>query len=206
MKPSELFYKIRHTSYSHIGKDLDYQVEVDDDEKAIRVFFQESHSKLDWLFNLSFPIIPTFINGYLYWFSMGWWITYSSGRTTILADALMHHSAKRDYRIEVCGYSLGGFLAVLFGIDFYRTTGIKPSLVTFGAPKGIFGLISWILARVCFTSVKQYAHKSDIVTWCVPFPGYHALKNIRIGKFSLKGLFDPYKYHQIYDDESLYKE
>lgn len=67
------------------------------------------------------------------------------------------------------------------------------------------GLWSKYVSRLYLGKVTQYAHWSDTVTYCPPLLGYHDVKNIRLGKFSFKGLFAPYKYHLIYDKEDLYE-
>ena len=85
-------------------------------------------------------------------------------------------------------------------------SGIKPDLTTWGAPKPLVFIISKIICRLFFGEVKQYAHRSDLISYMPPLPGYWNIKVIRIGKFSLKGLFQPNIYHQCYDDETLYRE
>lgn len=106
----------------------------------------------------------------------------------------------------ICGYSFGGAIAQICGIGVYENFGVKSNLITFGSPKPLFGLISKLKAKRCFNSVIQYAHRSDIVTYAPPLIGYYNVKTKRIGKFSFKGLFNPLTYHQIYDDENLYKK
>lgn len=53
--------------------------------------------------------------------------------------------------------------------------------------------------------VKEYGHRSDIVTYCPPLPGYKHVNRKSIGKFSLLGLFKPNKWHCIYGEGGWYE-
>lgn len=205
MKPNELFKHLRNVDYINVGKKLDYFLETDDKNKIIRVMFQESKQKLDWFFNFLFMLFPTVIGGCPYWFSIGWWTSWESARKLILHCILSEIEKHKNYKIEICGFSFGGAIAQLCGIEVFEATGMKSDLITFGSPKPLFNFFTKLKAKRCFNSVTQYAHWSDIVTWCPPLFGYHTVKNTRLGKFSLKGLFDVYKYHQIYSDETIYE-
>lgn len=205
MKPNELFKHLRDVKYNSVGKKLDWCIEIDKTENKIRVMFQESRQKLDWFFNFLFMLFPVVIGGCPYWFSIGWWISWESCRKLILQAIISKWLEIPDYVIEICGFSFGGAIAQLCGIEVFEATGVKSDLITFGSPKPLFNFFTKLKAKRCFNSVTQYAHWSDIVTWCPPLIGYHTVKNTRLGKFSLKGLFDVYKYHQIYSDESIYE-
>lgn len=206
MKPYQLFSYLRKAKYLKTGKDLDWNVDVLPKEKEIRVRFRESCSKLDWVFNFMFMIIPTIIGACPYWFSIGWWISYNSSRQLIMASILSAIATNPDYKVHVCGFSFGGAVAQICGIDIYKKAGIKPDITTFGSPRPLFNIFTKLKAKAYFNNVKQYAHWSDIVTWCPPLIGYHTIKNTRIGKFSFKLLFNPSKTHQMYDDKTLYSE
>lgn len=205
MKPNELFNHIRKVPYIRVGKDLDFFIEVVKEEKLIRVCFEESRSKLDWLFNFLFMIFPTIIGWCPYYFSIGWWTSWKSGKELVLHSILDKIQLYPDYKVQICGFSFGGAISQICGIELYQLIGKKSELITFGSPKPLFGLWTKFMARRCFISYTQYAHWSDIITWCPPLPLYHTLKNTRLGKFSFKGLLDPYKYHRIYKEESLYE-
>ena len=56
MRPDELFEEIKRTQYIKTGDSVDYAVKVYDDEKRIRLLFQESDGNADWRNNLDFPI------------------------------------------------------------------------------------------------------------------------------------------------------
>lgn len=205
MEQTELFNHLRTVKYNTTGKNLDWKIEIDNSEKKIRVMFQESNQKSDWFYNFCFPIVIGFL-GKPYILSMGWYTVAKSCEELILDNVAEYYREYPDYEFEVCGYSFGGAMAQLFGVMIYEKLGIKTHLVTFGSPKPFFSLLSKFMARRCFKSIIQYAHWNDIVTWCIPLPSYYSIKNTRLGKFSLKGLFNPVVYHQAYSDASLYSE
>lgn len=204
MKPNELFKHLRDINYNSVGKKLDWSIEIYKTENKIRVMFQESKQKLDWFFNFLFMIFPVIIGSCPYWFSIGWWASWKSGRNLIIrsiTDEIIKHP---KYKVEVCGFSFGGAIAQICGIEIFEATGIKSNLITFGSPKPLFNFFTKLKAKRCFNSITQYAHWSDVVTWCPPLIGYHTVKNIRLGKFNFKDLFNPKKYHQIYNQEEIY--
>lgn len=205
MRPYNLFNHLRSVDYHTTGKNLDWRIEVDNVENKIRVMFQESNQNSDWFFNFCFPFSLTIIGGMPYIFSSGWWICWCSSKELILHTIMKCWVKYPDYEIEICGYSFGGAIAQICGVEVYERLGIKPSLITFGSPKPFFLLWSKFMARRCFKSITQYAHRSDIVTWCVPLPSYFTVKNTRLGKFNIKDLFNPLVYHQIYGEKSIYE-
>jgi len=135
---------------------------------------------------------------------MGWQGAFNSCKEIVMNEVLTAMNTFPDYKIVCCGHSYGGAASVLVGIEIFFASGRKPDLITFGAPKPLFFFITRCITRLFFNEVTQYAHKSDIVSYLPPFIGYWNVKVIRIGKFSLKGLFQPYIYHQCYGDETLY--
>ena len=86
----------------------------------------------------------------------------------------------KDYEIDI---RLQGFEC---GLEFYQD----------------FAVVN---GEIIIDEVKQYAHKCDLISYLPPFIGYWNIKVVRIGKFSLKGLFQPNIYHQCYGDESYYQ-
>ena len=155
--------------------------------------------------NFLFFIIPQIRRWYVYFAALGWQGAFNSCRDILMNEVLTAMNNFPDYKVVCCGHSYGGAGSVLVGIEVFFASGRKPDLITFGAPKPLVFIMSKLISRLFFNEVKQYAHKCDIVTYLPPLPGYWNIKVIRLGKFSLKGLFQPDIYHQCYGDESLYR-
>lgn len=202
MKPWDLFNHIWQTNYNKSGFDLDWKVEVDNFEKTVRLLFCPSNSTKDWIINI-LGFLPIF--NFPFFYCMGWKKVFDGCKTQIFEELIRAINEHKSYMVEISGHSYGGAISVIAGIELCKETKIKANIITFGAPNPLIGLWSKYVSRLYLGKVTQYAHWSDIVTYCPPLLGYHDVKNIRLGKFSFKGLFDPYKYHLIYDKEDLYE-
>ncbi len=206
MKPWELYKYQQSLSYNENIADYNWTVRVINEEKTIYVFTEYSTSVIDWIVNFLFFVIPQVRRWYVYFAALGWQSAFNSCRDIIMNEILTAMNTFPDYKVVCCGHSYGGAGSVLVGIEIFFASGKKPDLISFGSPKPLVFLYSKLISRLFFGEVKQYAHKSDIVTYMPPLPGYWNLKVIRIGKFSFKGLFNPNKYHLCYGDKDLYKE
>lgn len=205
MKPWNLYKFQKSQEYNSTVLDYDWDVKVVNDEKTIYVFTQYSTSVKDWIINFLFFFIPQIRRWYVYFACLGWQSAFNSCKQILLNEVLMAMNTFPDYKVVCCGHSYGGAASVLVGIDIFFASGRKPDLITFGAPKPLFFLYTKLVSGLFFNEVKQYAHKCDIISYLPPFIGYWNIKVIRIGKFSLKGLFQPNIYHQCYGDESYYQ-
>lgn len=201
MKPNELFDHIWDVDYNKSGFDLDWLVEVDNDEKKVRLLFCPSNSAKDWIVNIggflpyiSFPFVMCF----------GWKHVFDECKKQIMEEFIRKINDNKCYEIEICGHSYGGAESIIAAIELYKQTKIKANVITFGAPRPMIGFLSALMVRFCVKSIIQYAHWSDCVTYCPPLIGYHNVKTKRLGKFNFINLFKPNIYHMIYDDETLY--
>lgn len=201
MKPWELYNHIWQTEYRKSGFDLDWQIELDNSEKKIRVLFQPSTSTKDWVVNI-LGFLPV-LRGCLF-YCFGWKKVYDQVNALIMNELMYEINHHTDYTVEVCGHSYGGAMSINCAIAIYEQTGVKADVVTFGAPRPLFYLWSKLIAKCKLGKVTQYAHWSDIVTYMPPLLGYHNVTVNRIGKLSFKGLFKPGVYHLSYDKEELY--
>ena len=206
MKPWNLYKFQKNMEYKSNTFDYNWCTKIIHEEKTIYVFTQFSTSTLDWIINLLFFCIPQIRRWYVYFAALGWQTAFNSCKGMILNEVLLAMNTFPDYKVVCCGHSYGGAGSVLTGIEIFFASGIKPDLITFGSPKPLVFIISKLITRLYFGEVKQYAHKSDIISYMPPLPGYWNIKVIRIGKFSFKGLFRPDIYHQCYGDEKLYRE
>lgn len=205
MKPYELYNYQKELNYNRNTFSYNWSVRVLNEEKIIYVFTQFSVSILDWIVNFLFFFIPQVRQWYVYFACLGWQTTFNSCKGLVMNEVLTAINAFPDYKVVCCGHSYGGAGSVLMGIEIFFQSGIRPDLITFGAPKPLCFFITRCISRLFFGEVIQYAHRSDIVTYMPPLPGYWNLKVKRLGKFSFRGLFNPKKYHDIYGDKTLYE-
>lgn len=201
MKPNELFNHIWNVEYYKSSFDLDWLVEVDDEEKKIRLLFQPSISIKDWIVNI-IGFIPVMKFPFMY--CWGWKKVYDDCSVFIILEVGRQLKKHPGYTLEISGHSYGGAMSIIAAIDIGKIIGIKSDVITFGAPKPLFLFTSKLLSKIYINSITQYAHRSDIVTYMPPFLGYHNVKVKRVGKFSFKGLFDPFTYHMDYGNPELY--
>ncbi|MBO7518610.1 MAG: lipase family protein [Methanobrevibacter sp.] len=206
MKPWELYDYLHNISYNSNVADYDWSVRICNEDKTIYVCTKYTTTILDWVENFLFFFIPQIRQWYLYFACLGWQTAFNSCKQLLMNQVLLAMNTFPDYKVVCCGHSYGGAGSVLAGIEIFFASGRKPDLITFGAPKPLFSFFTRCITRLFFEKVTQYAHKSDIVPYMPPLPGYWNVRVIRLGKFSFKGLFNPEKYHQIYGDESLYRE
>lgn len=205
MKPWELYEYQKNLDYKTNTLDYDWRVKVENEEQTIYVFSQFSTSTLDWIVNFLFFFIPQIRRWYVYFACLGWQTAFNSCKGLMMNEVMSAMNLFPGYKVVCCGHSYGGAGSVLVGIEIFFQTGIRPDLITFGAPKPLVFLFTKLITRLFFNKVVQYAHKADIVTYMPPLPGYWNVKVKRIGKFSFKALFDG-NTHQCYNDKSLYEE
>lgn len=208
MKPWDLWNEIYNAQYTVSGDGVDWTVKVYDDEKTVRLLFQGSNDGHDWKNNFNFPVRPYKKQQNTLWIASGWAKAYTSCNDIIMQKFIEiadEYCIKKNYSVEICGYSYGGALALLAAEDFYFRTQKKVAVITFGAPKPLFGKKTFNYVKSCVTSAMQYAHVNDIIPRLVPFYGYRVLNKIKIGdKFCVFKLFNVNKYHLSYGDSSLY--
>lgn len=206
MKPNELYDLVWNIKYRKSGFDLDWQIKVYKNEKVIRLFFQPTMSKKDWFVNIA-GFLPTLriMKGLPVFLTIGWLKVFESCEDLILDDVIWLMNSNPDYKVEICGHSYGGAVSVIAAMKLYQKTGIKPDVVTFGAPQPLFLLTTKLFSKLFVGNIKQYRHKSDIVPYMPPFLGYHNIRTDWLGNFSFTGLFHPYAYHLSYTDPKLYE-
>ncbi len=205
MKPYELYDYQKDLKYNKNTFDYDWKVQVVNEEQTIYVFSQFSTTWIDWVVNFLFFLIPQIRQWFVYFACLGWQTTFNSCKGLLMNEVLNAMNLFPGYKVVCCGHSYGGAGSVLVGIEIFFQTGIRPDLITFGAPKPLFFFLSRCVIRHFFNNAVQYAHKADIVTYLPPLPGYWNVKVKRVGKFSFKALFSG-DTHTSYGDKSLYEE
>lgn len=216
MQPFELFNLITSSEYCTAGDSVDYSIVYDQDENIIRLMFQGSTSKRDWINDFDFP-------AKLYREQKNWFLVHRGfGRAWKSAnDEIMKHLLDFELmiwsgfdfesdgpKIQICGHSMGGALSLLAAEDFhYRTGRTVDEVITFGSPKPVFGCISKSHFKKSAKSWKQYRFMCDGVTWCPPFIGYHNITSNVVDKKNWWKLWrlvkTPY-WHMHYGDSSYY--
>ena len=196
---SELFsYLKRKSNYTKVGLDVDYDIEVDDVNKKINVFFEESASKQDWKTNFNFPVRPYKHQKSCLWVHRGFKKAWKSANDIIMRDVIDVRS-RTGYDVVFIGWSYGGAMCQFAVEDFCYRTNIRADVITFGAPNVFFGKKSSEYARNCCKSVIQFANRNDVVTIMPPF--YSQIRKMKVGeKFNLFKLFKPNIYHMNYDE------
>lgn len=207
MKPSELYKKIQATTYTKSGDDVYWAIEINEQEQTIYLIFAPSNSKCDWVNNFSFPVKVYKRQQSKIRCAIGWRNTWKSCNDEIMSALLNYYTSKqyKDYKLIITGWSYGGAISLLAAEDWTWRTGYKPEVITFGAPKPFWGSKSRKYLLHVLGEVKEYCHKSDIVTYCPPFTGYKHVKKESIGKFNLFRLFNSYTWHCCYGDEDWYE-
>lgn len=210
MNPWDLFKMIKdtdHSAFDEEGDHVNFMVKVDHDEKIVRLIFEESDGKKDWINNLRFPIKPYKKQENTLWVAYGWGNAYKSCNDQIQDRFIKALSENPEYSPVICGWSYGGAMAVLAAEDFYFRSKIKPTVITFGAPKPIFGKKSKNHIKSCCKEIIQYANVNDCVCILPPFIGYKHINKVKVGarRFNLIEWFKPKIYHTIYDDEKIYR-
>lgn len=208
MKAHELYELINSTKYTKSGLDVDWTNIINVTEKTIYLLFAPSNSKLDWINNFRFPFKLYKKQESKMLVAKGWGNAWKSCNDIVVGTTLKLCDANPDYKLIVSGYSFGGAIALLAAEDIaYRSNNsIKPDVITFGAPKPLFGKRSAKYVEQCCNSVIQFSHACDIITYLPPFIGYRHVDKYVIGTFNFFNLFKPNIYHTSYGDETLYKE
>lgn len=204
MKPNELFNLIKETDFVTVGDKVDFAVRTFPKEKRIRLIFEESNGKRDWINNFNFPIKPYKNQKNVLWYARGWAKAYKTANDKIMEKLIDTYMKNPDYDIEICGWSYGGAMALIATEDFYFRTKVKCIVTTFGAPKPLFGKKTKQTVLNCCKEINQYSNVNDLVTFLPPFLGYVHAKKTKVDKKKIFGIFKPNTYHCIYDTESFY--
>jgi len=208
MKPYELYNfiaHIPHDAYTTSGDSVQWCIKVDDIDKRIRLIFEESADKRDWINNFNFPVKIYKKQESCMLAARGWGNAWKSCNDEVMAALIKAAEEHPDYIIEICGWSYGGAMSILAAEDFCYRTHIKPVVTTFGAPKVIWGKRTQKYLTGCMTGLAQYMHVNDCVPLMPPFPGYRHVHKDKIGKgFCFLRLFNPKKWHTVYGEAQLY--
>lgn len=207
MQPYEIFNLIRETSYITSGLEVDWKILIDKSDGIIRLLFEESNGKQDWITNLNFPVKPYKRQQNFFLVHRGFAKAWKSCNDEIMKafiDAKMRFPL---YKTQITGWSHGGGLAPLAAEDYQFRTGLKvDELITFGGPKIVFGFSSRKHFRESCRTIKNYGFTYDFVTWLPPF--FLNLKTVIMDRkncWKIWRVFQIVKYHCGYGNEIYYK-
>jgi hypothetical protein len=205
-KPWEIFQMIRNTKYQTSGDDVDWAVHVDHDSHTVWLLFKETNSKRDWQNNFKFPAKVYKNQESCLKVASGWGSAWKSCNEIIMSAFIKALEEHTNYSPAISGWSYGGAIALLALEDFYYRKKRFAHLITFGAPKPLWGKKTQEYVRGCGFIVKQYTHINDIVPLLPPFIGYHRLNTELCGKGrrSITKLIHPEIYHCEYGKEEIY--
>lgn len=204
---ADLFKLIQIEDYKTTGDCVDYCIKTYEGSSMIRLMFQCSNGVEDWKNNFNFPKKPYKQAKNILWYHGGYCKAWKSANDTIMEELIVELSKHPSYTVEISGWSLGGAMAVMAAEDFNFRTGEFVQLVTYGAPKVIWG--HWTKRRVkeSCAGIYQFANINDLVPCQPPFPGYYHANKIKVGdeKWSLKKWLNPEVYHCLYGDPAIYR-
>lgn len=206
MQPYEVFKMIRDVEYTTSGIDVDWTVKVDEVEKTVWLIFEESDGKQDWKTNLNFPAKLYKKQKHFFLLHRGYGKAWKSCNDEVMKAFITEVMKNPDYEIKVTGWSYGGAMALIAAEDFYFRTNIKVNeLITFGAPRPLFGIITRHYFRKCAETFNQYSFSYDFVTW---LPFFYSRANTRLmdkkNSWKLWRTFQTPKYHCSYGEKEYY--
>lgn len=212
-------YKTIKYEYSGIVYEANYDIEYDEERNCIQCFFEDTSGLTDWVTNF------TFVEKYYGKFKdpetgkkiqlrvhMGWARMYKAMKYAVRENVKELLNSHPDAEIEIIGWSLGSGMAQLCAQDINYNFGIKSHLFTYGSVNpfkvGIFTKFRTLrYLKRCCKEVYNFSHKSDIVTYTVPWIfGFRKIRRVNLGKFKFFGLFNPFIYHCEYWKKELYKK
>lgn len=199
MKPCEIFSEIIREPWNTSGDDVQWRTIIASGRPVLA--FQGSRSGRDWINNFSFAVKPYKNQVGEFRVHKGYARAWKSCNDDVMENftALCRLVEARPI---ITGHSYGGAIAVLAAEDFHFRTGISPEVVTFGAPKVLWGKASVRHLLDC-ADFACYAQRNDVVPLLPPIPGYSHCDRTLIGKrFNFFRLFNVGN-HQKYGNESI---
>lgn len=180
---SNLMNNCLNAKYIHTDNDGDYAIEIVD--TSIYIYFQWSHSDLDWFSNFNFPA-KAYKNGDSKWYAhRGFLRVWKTLREYIEPEVEKLTQERTVTEIICVGYSHGAALAGFCTEDMKYLYGEKIEVrgYGFGCPRFVWGKLPKAVKErfKAFTPVRNVP---DIVTHVPPaIWGYsHGGKLLKIGK------------------------
>lgn len=190
------------------GNDTQFLIDVNEDEKLLVVTFQGSYSIIDWMNDFN-GIEKTFLvlNNKKIKGHSGFYNAYFSAKPKIKEELFKAIEEHPDFQVIFFGHSLGAAIAQVGALDYFKETGKKAKVITYGTPK-VFSDDSLDIVRETIEAVVEVDRSNDMVTWFTPWYSSNLAghKDYRIGKFNVLHYACISQYHTTYDDINLYDE
>lgn len=207
MTPDKIFELIKSVKYNTSGLSVEWKILIDEVDGVIRLLFQESESKEDWKINFDFPAKVYKRQKTFFLVHGGYkkaWKSCNDEIIKALIDAKLRFPL---YKVQVVGWSYGGAMALLAAEDYKFRSGIPVTeIMTFGAPKPLWGILTWRHFKKSALKINQYSLTYDLVSWLPPL--YLRLNTKIVDKkncWKLWRVFNVEKYHCSYGNEEYYK-
>lgn len=195
----------------------EWECHYENDRNVIQIHFEQTHGWKDWIANFLFP--AKMYDEFIYFDGdkqshqiklkacKGWMQMWFMMKHNIRDSVKKLLERYPDADVEIIGWSLGSSQASYCAQDLNFNLNVKSHLFTYGSVNPWRGhkKENKKYLNFCCKEIYNFKHKSDIVTYMPPFIGYYSANPIKLGKFSFIGLFNPWKYHTSYDQDSLYE-
>lgn len=202
-EPYKLYKELLNQKYKKSGDCVDWSIVTSVKNKEIKLFFQGSTEKRDWINNFDFPSKVYKKQESVIRVARGWGNAYKSCNDIVM-DALTNQINKYpEFSVLIIGHSYGGAMAILAAEDLYFRTKKKSDVITFGSPKVVKDNATKDYIKSCVSIIQQYANVNDFVPM-IPF-FFKQVNKIEIDKKVFGGIFNTVKYHLMYGDEKIYK-
>lgn len=215
---NQVNYKNVTYTYDGIEYDATYDVLYDANRNCIQCHFQGSSGAGDWVTNFLF--VAKYYDSFIdeetgkkiqLRVHMGWARMYQAMKHEIRGAVSAFLEEHPDAEVEIIGWSLGSAMAQLCAQDLNYNLKIKSYLYTYGSVNpfkmklGTRIKTKRYLKRCC-KAVYCFSHRSDIVTYVVPWIlGFRKINRVSLGPFKFTGLFNPMIYHCEYWKRDLYE-
>ena len=215
---NQVNYKNIEYEYNGIKYDATYDVLYDAKRNCIQCHFQGSSGAGDWVTNFLF--VAKYYDSFIdqrtgkriqLKVHMGWARMYKAMKHTIRTSVATLLEEHPDAEVEVIGWSLGSAMAQLCVQDLNYNLGVRSYLYTYGSVNPFKMCIFAVhktkkYLKSCCKAVYCFSHRSDIVTYVVPWIlGFRKINRVSLGNFSFFGLFNPMVYHCDYWKAELYE-
>jgi hypothetical protein len=177
------------TTYTQVENAGDYAIKRDGD--TLKIFFEWSDGKKDWMNNFDFPIKPYHHMKNLWFCHRGFLKVWKSIEPYLVAEI----GNPEIKKIEIVGYSHGAAIALLcYEYCIFNRPDCDVQGVGFGCPRVFWGFIAKKV-KERFKNFKVVRNGRDIVTHVPPalFGFRHISEIVEIGNGESEGMIDDHR-------------